>query len=156
MFYFIIIIIIYYLLFFFFFFQAEDGIRDVRTWLEFRRVLFRSIQTILHISQSSEFYLQMVDPMTVKTLLCSMASNIPPTLIMRPIRMTTRPLFIYSATFCWPNSCWFHRTLWDKSSETSTTHTGNGKMADEQVFHTRLIQSDVFVSKYRWKPNCFR
>ena len=25
-----------------FFFQAEDGIRDVRTWLEFRRVLFRS------------------------------------------------------------------------------------------------------------------
>ena len=26
----------------FFFFQAEDGIRDVRTWLEFRRVLFRS------------------------------------------------------------------------------------------------------------------
>ena len=27
---------------FFFFFQAEDGIRDVRTWLEFRRVLFRS------------------------------------------------------------------------------------------------------------------
>ena len=28
---------------FFFFFQAEDGIRDVRTWLEFRRVLFRSV-----------------------------------------------------------------------------------------------------------------
>ena len=28
----------------FFFFQAEDGIRDVRTWLEFRRVLFRSLE----------------------------------------------------------------------------------------------------------------
>ena len=27
-----------------FFFQAEDGIRDVRTWLEFRRVLFRSLR----------------------------------------------------------------------------------------------------------------
>ena len=27
---------------FFFFFQAEDGIRDRFTWLEFRRVLFRS------------------------------------------------------------------------------------------------------------------
>ena len=26
-----------------FFFQAEDGIRDVRTGLEFRRVLFRSL-----------------------------------------------------------------------------------------------------------------
>ena len=29
--------------FFFFFFQAEDGIRDRFTWLEFRRVLFRSV-----------------------------------------------------------------------------------------------------------------
>ena len=27
----------------FFFFQAEDGIRDISVWLEFRRVLFRSI-----------------------------------------------------------------------------------------------------------------
>ena len=35
-------IIFIYIFFFFFFFQAEDGIRDVRTWLEFRRVLFRS------------------------------------------------------------------------------------------------------------------
>src|ERR1043165_10045746 len=26
----------------FFFFQAEDGIREKATWLEFRRVLFRS------------------------------------------------------------------------------------------------------------------
>ena len=26
----------------FFFFQAEDGIRDISVWLEFRRVLFRS------------------------------------------------------------------------------------------------------------------
>ena len=26
----------------FFFFQAEDGIRDMSVWLEFRRVLFRS------------------------------------------------------------------------------------------------------------------
>ena len=25
-----------------FFFQAEDGIRDISVWLEFRRVLFRS------------------------------------------------------------------------------------------------------------------
>ena len=33
--------ILYFLCFFFF--QAEDGIRDVRTWLEFRRVLFRSL-----------------------------------------------------------------------------------------------------------------
>ena len=32
---------IFYFLFFFFF-QAEDGIRDKATWLEFRRVLFRS------------------------------------------------------------------------------------------------------------------
>ena len=30
-------------LFFFFFFQAEDGIRDSDMWLEFRRVLFRSL-----------------------------------------------------------------------------------------------------------------
>src|SRR5213592_5157269 len=29
--------------FFFFFFQAEDGIRDNVAWLEFRRVLFRSL-----------------------------------------------------------------------------------------------------------------
>ena len=29
-------------MFFVFFFQAEDGIRDRFTWLEFRRVLFRS------------------------------------------------------------------------------------------------------------------
>ena len=29
---------------YFFFFQAEDGIRDTELWLEFRRVLFRSIQ----------------------------------------------------------------------------------------------------------------
>ena len=28
---------------FFFFFQAEDGIRDISVWLEFRRVLFRSL-----------------------------------------------------------------------------------------------------------------
>ena len=33
----------FFCVFFFFFFQAEDGIRDVRTWLEFRRVLFRSV-----------------------------------------------------------------------------------------------------------------
>ena len=32
--------------FLFFFFQAEDGIRDRFTWLEFRRVLFRSNITI--------------------------------------------------------------------------------------------------------------
>src|SRR5881398_4203415 len=34
---------IFSLIFFFFFFQAEDGIRDVKRRLEFRRVLFRSL-----------------------------------------------------------------------------------------------------------------
>ena len=34
---------------FVFFFQAEDGIRDVRTWLEFRRVLFRSVAEIKRV-----------------------------------------------------------------------------------------------------------
>ena len=33
---------LFFFLFFSFFFQAEDGIRDRFTWLEFRRVLFRS------------------------------------------------------------------------------------------------------------------
>ena len=32
----------------FFFFQAEDGIRDRFTWLEFRRVLFRSVKLVTH------------------------------------------------------------------------------------------------------------
>ena len=32
----------------FFFFQAEDGIRDKETWLEFRRVLFRSTYVPVH------------------------------------------------------------------------------------------------------------
>ena len=32
----------FFVVFFFFFFQAEDGIRYKATWLEFRRVLFRS------------------------------------------------------------------------------------------------------------------
>ena len=40
------IVCFFFVFFFFFFFQAEDGIRDVRTWLEFRRVLFRSILDI--------------------------------------------------------------------------------------------------------------
>ena len=31
----------------FFFFQAEDGIRDLEVWLEFRRVLFRSLHSIM-------------------------------------------------------------------------------------------------------------
>ena len=33
-----------------FFFQAEDGIRDVRTWLEFRRVLFRLLMCFVSLS----------------------------------------------------------------------------------------------------------
>ena len=40
---------------FFFFFQAEDGIRDVRTWLEFRRVLFRSKESVNSRDIMSQF-----------------------------------------------------------------------------------------------------
>ena len=40
-----------------FFFQAEGGIRDVRTWLEFRRVLFRSQWSWLTGVPSSAWYI---------------------------------------------------------------------------------------------------
>ena len=41
-FFFFYFLFLFFFYFFFFFFQAEDGIRDISVWLEFRRVLFRS------------------------------------------------------------------------------------------------------------------
>ena len=42
----------YFFLFFVFFFQAEDGIRDISVWLEFRRVLFRSSKWVGEAEQN--------------------------------------------------------------------------------------------------------
>ena len=41
-FFFFFLFLFFFFFSFFFFFQAEDGIRDISVWLEFRRVLFRS------------------------------------------------------------------------------------------------------------------
>ena len=41
-------------LFVIFFFQAEDGVRDKATWLEFRRVLFRSLRKNLDETEAMD------------------------------------------------------------------------------------------------------
>ena len=60
---------------FLFFFQAEDGIRDFWRWLEFRRVLFRSI---LHLKSNSapEWYWSTLRSKMV-ALISSSSSGIP-------------------------------------------------------------------------------
>ena len=47
---------VFVVFFCFFFFQAEDGIRDRFTWLEFRRVLFRSEKSRVIIKNGSTRY----------------------------------------------------------------------------------------------------
>ena len=63
---------------FFFFFQAEDGIRDVRTWLEFRRVLFRSLRRKVRLCLYARWFSLgvAVAKRPILTIICVICGNL--------------------------------------------------------------------------------
>ena len=96
-------------LFFFFFFQAEDGIRDVRTWLEFRRVLFRSLGTN-HLVSTTYMYLHVYSSCSSAGTLREMEGGSIILTILSPIYQT-RDIASTSVKFWWALD--WHRNLKD-------------------------------------------